>query len=336
MLQRLIQNALPKTRATSRLKASPSSARVIIVTSAINSYMAAARNATMILGIVSMVLLALLLAKPEFAHQIRSKLPFASQAVDLAETEVDTAPALYSLMDATVDGSQSESETTKNASLTGEPDSVSDSVSQLSSTSQKQQQFVTYWLSRRYRVAGDAASMLVSTAYETAAETKLDPLLILSVMAIESGLNPFAESPVGAQGLMQVMSKLHKEKFEEMGGIKAALNPAANIKVGALILKEYVRRGGSVEAGLKIYVGAADNETDAGYGARVLAEYRRLQEVAMGKRVAIYSNNPTPSSAQKLRAASDTQTTPTPSLTSGSTPEPVEKAELKSDQVAAL
>ncbi len=239
-------------------------------------------------------------------------------------------------MDATVDGSQSESETTKNASLTGEPDSVSDSVSQLSSTSQKQQQFVTYWLSRRYRVAGDAASMLVSTAYETAAETKLDPLLILSVMAIESGLNPFAESPVGAQGLMQVMSKLHKEKFEEMGGIKAALNPAANIKVGALILKEYVRRGGSVEAGLKIYVGAADNETDAGYGARVLAEYRRLQEVAMGKRVAIYSNNPTPSSAQKLRAASDTQTTPTPSLTSGSTPEPVEKAELKSDQVAAL
>ena len=116
--------------------------------------------------------------------------------------------------------------------------------------------------------------MLVSTAYLTASEIKLDPLLILAVMAIESGLNPFAESPVGAQGLMQVMSKVHHDKFQEMGGTQAALNPVANIRVGAQILKEYVKRGGSVEAGLKTYVGAAAFETDSGYGSRVLAEYR--------------------------------------------------------------
>jgi soluble lytic murein transglycosylase-like protein len=149
----------------------------------------------------------------------------------------------------------------------------------------KQQQNVTSWLAKRYRVAGDAANMLVSTAYTTAHEIKLDPLLILAVMAIESGLNPFAESPMGAKGLMQVMAKVHHDKFEEVGGAEAALDPVANIKVGAQILKDYVKRTGSVEGGLKTYVGAADMEDDSGYGAKVLAEYKRLKMVAGGKKV---------------------------------------------------
>lgn len=149
----------------------------------------------------------------------------------------------------------------------------------------KQQQWVTSWLSKRYRVASDAANMLVSTAYVTAHEVKLDPLLILAVMAIESGLNPFAESAMGAKGLMQVMAKVHHDKFEQVGGQQAALNPVANIKVGALILKDYVKRTGSVEGGLKTYVGAADLESDSGYGAKVLAEYKKLKQVAKGQKV---------------------------------------------------
>jgi hypothetical protein len=160
---------------------------------------------------------------------------------------------------------------------------------------------VTDWLSRRYRVAGDAANMLVTTAYNTAHEIKLDPLLILAVMAIESGLNPFAESPMGAQGLMQVMSKVHSDKFNEVGGAKAALNPVANIRVGALILKDYVKRTGSVEGGLKTYVGAGAADNDSGYGSKVLAEYHRLKQVAGGKNVPIY-NTPAPAPAATLAA----------------------------------
>jgi len=153
----------------------------------------------------------------------------------------------------------------------------------------RQQKLVTNWLSKRYRVAGDATDMLVSAAYLTAREIKLDPLLILAVMAIESRFNPFAESPMGAQGLMQVMSKVHHDKFQELGGVKAALNPVANIKVGSLILKECVTRGGSVEAGLKNYVGAADMENDGGYGLKVLSEYENLKEVATGKNISIFT-----------------------------------------------
>jgi hypothetical protein len=169
----------------------------------------------------------------------------------------------------------------------------------------RQQKYVTEWLSRRYRVAGDAANMLVSTAYSTAHEIKLDPLLILAVMAIESGLNPFAESPMGAQGLMQVMSKVHSDKFNEVGGSKAALNPVANIRVGSQILKDYVTRTGSVEGGLKTYVGAAAFEDDSGYGNKVLAEYRRLKQVASGKSVPIVTppSAPVPSAMLVQKSA---------------------------------
>jgi hypothetical protein len=52
-----------------------------------------------------------------------------------------------------------------------------------------------------------------------------------------------------------------------MGGVKAALNPVANIKVGAMILKDYVNRAGSVEGGLKLYVGAGAARADSGYGS---------------------------------------------------------------------
>lgn len=176
-----------------------------------------------------------------------------------------------------------DAQATANPAVEAAPAPVTEDKAMLGN--KKQQQFVTSWLAKRYRVAGDAANMLVSTAYVTAHDIKLDPLLILAVMAIESGLNPFAESSVGAQGLMQVMSKIHHEKFQKMGGVQAALNPVANIRVGALILKDYVTRGGSVEAGLKTYVGAAAFETDSGYGSKVLAEYRRLKQVAGGQRV---------------------------------------------------
>ncbi|WP_241672968.1 transglycosylase SLT domain-containing protein [Lacisediminimonas profundi] len=152
-----------------------------------------------------------------------------------------------------------------------------------------EQQRVTNWIARRYRVATDAANMLVGATYATAREIHLDPLLILAVIAIESRFNPFAESPVGAKGLMQVMANVHRDKFQPLGGVQAALNPIANIKVGSSILKEYVKRTGSLEGGLKAYVGAADNETDAGYGSKVIAEYNKLKEVAHGSKPAAKS-----------------------------------------------
>jgi len=149
----------------------------------------------------------------------------------------------------------------------------------------KQQAAVAYWLSKKYRVAPEPLSALVAEAYEIGDKNKLDPTLILAVMAVESGFNPFAQSPVGAQGLMQVMTGVHKDKYENFGGKLAAFDPVTNLRVGAKVLQECVQRAGSIPAGLKYYVGAALLTEDGGYAEKVLAEHARLQAVAKGQPV---------------------------------------------------
>jgi hypothetical protein len=128
-------------------------------------------------------------------------------------------------------------------------------------------------------------SRLVQEAWTVGALVDLDPTLILSVMAVESSFNPFAQSPVGAQGLMQVMTKLHDDKYEAFGGSHAAFDPVTNLRVGVQVLKESIRRTGSLEAGLRSYVGAANSGEDGGYAAKVLAQQGILRLVASGGKV---------------------------------------------------
>jgi len=149
----------------------------------------------------------------------------------------------------------------------------------------KQQANVAYWLSRKYRVAPEPLSALVAEAYEIGPRNQIDPNLILAVMAIESGFNPFAQSQMGAQGLMQVMTKVHSGKYDSFGGKLAAFDPIANLRVGVNVLKECIVRSGSVEAGLKQYVGAANLDNDSGYANKVTAEHKRLIQVAQGQSV---------------------------------------------------
>jgi hypothetical protein len=149
----------------------------------------------------------------------------------------------------------------------------------------KQQAAVAYWLSKKYNVAPEPVSALVAEAFEAGARAKLDPTLILAIMAIESGFNPFAQSAVGAQGLMQVMTNVHSDKYVGFGGKLAAFDPIANLRVGIKVLQECVNRAGSVEGGLKLYVGAGNMEDDGGYTAKVLAEHGRLQLVSAGRAV---------------------------------------------------
>ena len=184
-----------------------------------------------------------------------------------------------------------------------------------------QQAAVAFWLSKKYSVAPEPLSALVATAFEIGQKAKLDPTLILAIMAIESGFNPFAQSRVGAQGLMQVMTKVHNDKYENFGGKLAAFDPVTNLRVGVKVLQECISRAGSIEGGLKFYVGAANLADDGGYAGKVMAEHARLLAVVGGKR---------PPPASRIFAA------PAPSRTAPVAPKVLESGNKPVDQVASL
>jgi soluble lytic murein transglycosylase-like protein len=144
----------------------------------------------------------------------------------------------------------------------------------------RDQASVAYWLSKKYHVAPEPLAALVAEAYDLGPRIKLDPTLILAVMAVESNFNPFAQSPVGAQGLMQVMTRTHADKYNDFGGRLAAFDPVTNLRVGVKVLQECIARAGSLEGGLRYYVGAGNQSEDGGYVAKVLAEQTRLRQVA--------------------------------------------------------
>lgn len=315
MLNRFIRATFDVTRKT----ASQSAAWAVFARDTVSGFITTAHHTVLVLGIIAIAALGIMFVKPEIADQLKELSPFAEASADDVADE-ETPPTATAL--------DMPAPSITKAAAAGNAQAAVATEDTIGNT--RQQQWVTSWLSKRYRVASDATNMLVSAAYMTAKEIKLDPLLILSVMAIESGFNPFAESPVGAQGLMQVMSKVHHDKFEDLGGVKAALNPVANIRVGSLILKDYVTRGGSVEAGLKLYVGAGASDSDSGYGAKVLAEYRRLKEVAMGKKVPVFSTSAS-SGALKPRQDRKAEVDGESATLEGKT-EPLAKA----DQFAAL
>jgi soluble lytic murein transglycosylase-like protein len=131
-------------------------------------------------------------------------------------------------------------------------------------------------VARRYRISREATRELVGTAYREGKGIGVDPLLIIAVMAVESRFNPFAQSDGGAIGLMQVIPRYHTDKFDAGRG-ESMLDPRRNIQLGARVLKEYIRRGGTDAAGLQLYNGASADASNV-YANKVLGERQRIRE----------------------------------------------------------
>ena len=207
------------------------------------------------------------------------------------------------------------------AATLSEPDaSVRATASDLKDLS-RPQAAVAVWLARRYKVAPEPVGALVKEAWQVGNKAGLDPTLILAIMAVESSFNPFAQSTVGAQGLMQVMTRVHNAKYDAFGGKRAAFDPVTNLRVGVEVLKECISRAGSLEAGLRFYVGAGKQEEDGGYAGRVLSEQTFLKMLVGGK-------------SPPSRAPAPPSSVATPKVEVPAAP--AEEAHPASDQIALL
>lgn len=228
-----------------------------------------------------------------------------------------------------------------------EPEAIQRATATNPAELNRQQANVAYWISRRYNVAPEPISRLVQEAWTVGHHMNLEPTLVLAVMAIESGFNPFAQSHVGAQGLMQVMTRVHHDKYEIFGGQNAAFDPVTNLRVGVQVLKDCIRKAGSLEGGLKYYVGAANLVDDGGYAAKVLAEQAYLRQVANGVKLPVTVSLPqavvqadvpaAPAVAAKAGSAAASPAGAQPVAPVASEPAPVQTAPARRvEQVAML
>ena len=99
----------------------------------------------------------------------------------------------------------------------------------------------------------------------------LDPLLVTAVIEVESAARPWARSPSGALGLMQVMPYM----IRPMGLAGNASTVEANIEAGCRILAGNIRRLGEAD-GISAYFWGS-NIRGVTYLNRVRAAHERLR-----------------------------------------------------------
>jgi soluble lytic murein transglycosylase len=92
---------------------------------------------------------------------------------------------------------------------------------------------------------------------ENARRFRVNPLMILAVIHVESRFDPYAISPAGAKGLMQLRPETAEAVAEEIGAPwtseEMLFDPEYNILLGTSYLKQLLDRFGDLDAALAAF-----------------------------------------------------------------------------------
>lgn len=137
------------------------------------------------------------------------------------------------------------------------------------------------------------ASRKIDQLVQDAAEQyKVDPLLVHAVIAVESNYNPHAVSPVGAQGLMQLMPGTARQL-----GVRNAFDAEENIRAGVKHLRDLQDQYKDDRLALAAYNAGAGAVKKYGW----IPPYRETQDY-------VYKVGKKYGDARKALAANPTQT----------------------------
>lgn len=131
---------------------------------------------------------------------------------------------------------------------------------------------ITAYLAAKYKKQTLVVRNYVDLAFHEADKhPDVEPELILAIIQKESSMGHKLHSNYGAEGVMQVVRRFHKEKVAHK---ESLMNPKVNIRVGAKILQEYIAQKGDIRPALVKYSGNAD-----GYADFVLREKAVLKSI---------------------------------------------------------
>lgn len=162
------------------------------------------------------------------------------------------------------------------------------------------------------KVSEDKAQRIVDHAYQFAQDQKVDPLVVLAMMKIESGFRAKVCSREGACSIMQIIPRYHKAKIKGRDLNKIEVS----IDVGTQILREYLNlSGNSLHKALNRYSGGGGKS----YYNKVAVVHKKLSrhivEYAFNNEQQIYARHDidkpiinNPSQSYQLAANGDTYT----------------------------
>ena len=143
-----------------------------------------------------------------------------------------------------------------------------------SSTDELKKQAQTRYLATKFKKQEATVRKYVDLAWaEASKRERLDPELLIAIIQKESAFRPKVQNRYGAQGLMQVVRRWHRDKLHPS---ESLFDPEVNIRVGADVLEEYLAQaGGNMDSALRKYSGNA-----RGYVNTIRKESRTLARVA--------------------------------------------------------